>query len=83
MIGLCCQKKSPTNNIVLHQRRGGVLKLELSADDKKFINEVRTFLRDNLDPELAEKVRLGYPVSIAEQAIWTRKLRALRLRPLG
>jgi alkylation response protein AidB-like acyl-CoA dehydrogenase len=76
VIGLCCEKKSPTNNIVLHQRRGGVLKLELSADDKKFINEVRTFLRDNLDPELAEKVRLGYPVSIAEQAIWTRKLNA-------
>ena len=52
------------------------MKLELNADDKDFLDEVRTFLHENLYLQVAEKVRLGYPVSLEEQADWTRKLNA-------
>jgi acyl-CoA dehydrogenase len=50
------------------------MQLELSIEDKAFREEVRFFLAESLDPEVARKVRLGYPVSKAEQDDWTRKL---------
>ena len=52
------------------------MKLELNADDKIFLDEIRTFLAEALDPVVANKVRLGYPISLPEQVEWTRKLNA-------
>ena len=52
------------------------MKLDLKPEDHAFLDEIRTFLSDSLDPELANKVRLGYPVTQAEQVAWTRKLNA-------
>ena len=52
------------------------MKLDLNPEDHAFLDDIRTFLAESLDPELANKVRLGYPVSQAEQVAWTRKLNA-------
>lgn len=50
------------------------MKLELDADDQKFVEEVRSFLAQELDSSVSRKVRLGYPISKEEQDDWTRKL---------
>ncbi len=47
---------------------------ELSAEDRDFVNEVRAFLAEKLDPAVARKVELGYPIDKAEQDAWTRIL---------
>ena len=50
------------------------MRLRLLDEDIAFRDEVRAFLKDNLDPQVARKVRLGYPVSGEEQDDWTRRL---------
>ena len=52
------------------------MKLELNVDDKIFLDKVRNFLAEALDPAVANKIRLGYPISLPEQVEWTRKLNA-------
>ena len=52
------------------------VKLELNPDDRAFLDEIRAFLGESLDIELANKVRLGYPITHQEHAEWTRKLNA-------
>ncbi|MBO6556292.1 MAG: acyl-CoA dehydrogenase family protein [Pseudomonadales bacterium] len=52
------------------------MRLQLLDEDKVFREEVREFLASHLDPEVSEKVRLGYPVSKEEQDDWTRRLNA-------
>ncbi|MFT5012195.1 MAG: alkylation response protein AidB-like acyl-CoA dehydrogenase [Dinoroseobacter sp.] len=49
---------------------------QASAEDRQFLDEVREFLDSSLDPKVARKVRLGYPVSKAEQDDWTKILNA-------
>ena len=53
-----------------------ILKLELNSEDKVFLDEIRGFIAESLDPKLADKVRLGYPITQQEQAEWTQKLNA-------
>ena len=48
----------------------------LSDSDQAFQLEVRRFLQEQLDPAVTRKVRLGYPVTKAEQDQWTRTLNA-------
>ena len=48
----------------------------LSESDQAFQLEVRRFLQEQLDPAVTRKVRLGYPVTKAEQDQWTRTLNA-------
>jgi len=50
------------------------MKLELSADDLEFQQEVRDFLAKTIDPKVRDKVKNGHPVSKAEQDDWTRNL---------
>ena len=52
------------------------MQINISEQDQLFIEEVRDFLKDKLDPKVAEKVRLGYPVDKSEQDEWTRTLNA-------
>lgn len=49
---------------------------QASAEDRQFLDEVREFLDSSLDPKVARKVRLGYPVSKDEQDDWTKILNA-------
>jgi len=49
---------------------------QASAEDKLFLDEVREFLDSSLDPKVARKVRLGYPISKTEQDDWTKILNA-------
>lgn len=56
--------------------KGFFMRLQLLDEDLAFREEVRTFLADNLDLGVAEKVRLGYPISKEEQDDWTRRLNA-------
>ena len=48
----------------------------LSDSDQAFQLEFRRFLQEQLDPAVTRKVRLGYPVTKAEQDQWTRTLNA-------
>lgn len=50
------------------------MQIALTDEDQEFISEVRGFLKDKLDPNLARKVELGYPVDKSEQDDWTRIL---------
>ena len=50
------------------------MRLALSPEDQQFQEEVRTFLAAELDPELAHRVRCGYPIAKADQDEWTRIL---------
>jgi alkylation response protein AidB-like acyl-CoA dehydrogenase len=50
------------------------MQLELSQSDLTFRTAVREFLKENLTPQIARKVKLGYPVDKAEQDEWTRSL---------
>ncbi len=50
------------------------MKLQLSAEDQTFKEEVRAFLEEELDADVSRKVKLGYPVTKEEQDEWTRKL---------
>lgn len=50
------------------------MQLELNQADLTFRAQVREFLKDNLEPHVARKVKLGYPVDKEEQDDWTRKL---------
>ncbi len=50
------------------------MRLQLLDEDIAFREEVREFLASHLDPDVSEKVRLGYTVSKEEQDDWTRKL---------
>lgn len=50
------------------------MKLALNQEDQTFLEEVRQFLEENLDSSLSNKVKMGYPLSRDEVAIWTRKL---------
>ncbi len=52
------------------------MRLELTAEDAAFRQEVRDFLAGNLDPQVADKVRLGLPIAKSEQDEWTRVLNA-------
>ena len=52
------------------------MQLQLSPEDQVFVQEVREFLRQELDPAVADLVRLGYPVSKDIQDDWTRRLNA-------
>ncbi len=52
------------------------MQLQLSPEDQVFVQEVREFLRKELDPAVADLVRLGYPVSKDIQDDWTRRLNA-------
>lgn len=47
---------------------------QASAEDLQFLEEVREFLDSSLDPTVARKVRLGYPISKTEQDNWTKIL---------
>ncbi len=48
--------------------------INVSVEDQGFIEEVRSFLSENLDPAVSDKVRLGYPIDKSEQDAWTRIL---------
>ena len=50
------------------------MKLQLNEEDQRFQEEVGTFLSENLDQDLSEKVKHGYPISKEEQDGWTRIL---------
>ena len=50
------------------------MKLQLNEEDQRFQEEVGTFLSENLDQDLSEKVKHGYPISKDEQDGWTRVL---------
>lgn len=50
--------------------------LEYSAEEQAFAAEVRAFLKAELAPELAEKVRSGRHLSKAEMEAWHAKLNA-------
>jgi alkylation response protein AidB-like acyl-CoA dehydrogenase len=50
------------------------LQLQLNEEDRRFQEEVRSFLSESLDPNLGQKVKLGYPISKEEQDGWTRIL---------
>ena len=50
------------------------MKLELTAEDQAFREEVGAFNADHLDPGVARRVRLGYPVDKTDQDAWTRIL---------
>ena len=52
------------------------MQLQLSEDDRQFLEQVREFLETSLDSALSEKVKLGYPISKEEQDDWTRILNA-------
>ena len=52
------------------------MQLQLNEEDRRFQEEVRTFLSESLDPNLSQKVKLGYPISKEEQDGWTRTLNA-------
>ena len=52
------------------------MQLQLSPEDQVFVQEVREFLRKELDPAVADLVRLGYPVSKDIRDDWTRRLNA-------
>ena len=46
----------------------------VSSDLDKFRQEVRSFLRDKLKPEVAERVKAGYYLSRSELDAWHRAL---------
>ncbi len=50
------------------------MQLQVNEEDRRFQEEVRTFLSENLDLHLSRKVKLGYPISKEEQDGWTRTL---------
>ena len=50
------------------------MKLQLNEEDQRFQEEVGTFLSENLDQDLSEKVKHGYPISKEDQDGWTRIL---------
>ena len=50
------------------------MRYQLSEADALFVEEVQCFLKDNLDPHLARKVKYGEPVAKSEQDEWTRAL---------
>ena len=50
------------------------MRYRLSEADALFVEEVQCFLKDNLDPHLARKVKYGEPVAKSEQDEWTRTL---------
>ena len=50
------------------------MQLELNQADLAFRSAVREFLKENLKPQIARKVKLGYPIDKAEQDQWTRSL---------
>ena len=52
------------------------MQLQVNEEDRRFQEEVRTFLSENLDLHLSRKVKLGYPISKEEQDGWTRTLNA-------
>ena len=52
------------------------MQLQVKEEDRRFQEEVRTFLSENLDLDLSRKVKLGYPISKEEQDGWTRTLNA-------
>ena len=52
------------------------MQLQVNEEDRRFQEEVRTFLSENLDLHLSRKVKLGYPISKEEQDGWTRILNA-------
>ena len=52
------------------------MQLRVNGEDRRFQEEVRTFLSENLDLHLSRKVKLGYPISKEEQDGWTRVLNA-------
>jgi alkylation response protein AidB-like acyl-CoA dehydrogenase len=47
---------------------------QLSAQQRAFVDEVETFLRARLPPDLAERVKRGRPVPRTDLAAWTRAL---------
>ena len=50
------------------------MQIELSTKDLEFRNEIQSFIEDNLDTDVAEKVKLGYYLTKEEVNSWTRKL---------
>jgi len=50
------------------------MQLRVNEEDRRFQEEVGTFLSENLDQDLSQKVKLGYPISKEEQDGWTRIL---------
>ena len=59
------------------------MELQLSADDAAFRDEVREFFRDNLAPDLKQKVEIGQEVApehykaVAAAIRYAEKMRAL------
>ncbi|MFT7688389.1 MAG: alkylation response protein AidB-like acyl-CoA dehydrogenase [Candidatus Azotimanducaceae bacterium] len=47
------------------------MQIELRKSDEQFRNEVVMFIKANLDEKVAEKVKLGYPLSKEEVNAWT------------
>ena len=52
------------------------MELAFTSQELRFREEVRSFVRENLSPDVAEKVRAGTPVSKQEQTAWAKKLHA-------
>lgn len=50
------------------------MQIELSTKDLEFRNEIQSFIEENLDTDVAEKVKLGYYLTKEEVNSWTRKL---------
>ncbi len=50
--------------------------LDLTPEDRAFRDEVRTFLRERLDPDVAHRVREHGRVSAAETVVWQKRLHA-------
>ena len=50
------------------------MELAFTSQELRFREEVRSFVRESLSPDVAEKVRLGAPVSKDEQTIWAKRL---------
>ncbi|MBL4682084.1 MAG: acyl-CoA dehydrogenase family protein [Pseudomonadales bacterium] len=50
------------------------MQIKLNNEDRLFREEVSTFTQNNLDPAVAERVKLGYYVDKEDEVSWTRSL---------
>jgi alkylation response protein AidB-like acyl-CoA dehydrogenase len=50
------------------------MRLEFTDEEQAFREEVRSFLREKLDPAISEKVLNGYELGREEHLQWQRRL---------
>src|SRR4030088_270585 len=50
------------------------MRLEFTGEEQAFRDEVRTFLREQLSPDISDKVLNGYELGREDQLLWQRRL---------